>query len=147
MQRLQALSEEETSLAAFRVPRVIVQGDVEAGGPVGGLSELRRGAREVEREERRAHVVARDALRDRAAKLDPRFVRHVVHESLVVERIAERLPHMEVREERRRDLQRVGDRGRIDRLVVPEDGDVEGGEGTWDELPWVSLCAVQVPQV
>src|SRR5204863_5325478 len=92
MQRLQALTEEETSLAAFRVPGVIVQGDVEAGGPVGGLSELRRGAREVEREERRAHVVARDPLRDRAAQLNPRLVRHVVHESRVVERIAERLP-------------------------------------------------------
>src|SRR5438067_10016209 len=147
VQGLQALTEEETSLAAFRVPRVVVQGDVEAGGPVGSLPELRRGARQVEREERRAHIVARDALRDRAAKLDPRLVRHVVHEPLVVERIAEGLPDVSVREERRRDLQRVGDRGGIDRLVVPEDGDVEGGSGARDPEPGVARRAVRIHHV
>src|SRR5947208_4716824 len=42
VQRLEALPQDETSLSALRVPRVVVQRDVESRGPIGSLPEFRR---------------------------------------------------------------------------------------------------------
>src|SRR5205807_9012725 len=122
-----ACLEEEATLPPLGVPRVVVQGDVEPGRPVWRLPKLRRGLREIVDKQRRAHIVAWEALCNRTTELDPALVRHIVQEALVVEGEAEGPADMEVREERRRDLQAVWDRARVDRLVVSENGDVKRG--------------------